>query len=122
MNGAVARVADCRATAVDTIRRAAVQALAVCDLPQDFREERPCLNVGAVADRRAGSTAKASRWLRGRRHRKDIHAEAAAKILLVKSHAPGSPATAIFNLELDRETRELAPVAAAAELLVTPHP
>jgi hypothetical protein len=28
MNGAVARVADCRATAVDTIRRDAVQALA----------------------------------------------------------------------------------------------
>jgi hypothetical protein len=51
-----------------------------------------------------------------RRHRKDIHAEAAAKILLVKSHAPGSPATTIFNLELDRETRESAPVAAAAEL------
>src|SRR6185437_17014572 len=40
----------------------------------------------------------------GRRHRKDIHAKAAAKILLVKSHARGSPATTIFNLELVRET------------------
>src|SRR5579864_9669702 len=53
----------------------------------------------------------------GRRHRKDIHAKAAAKILLVKSHARGSPATTIFNLELDRETRESAPVAAAAEFV-----
>src|SRR6185437_552293 len=51
-----------------------------------------------------------------RRHRKDIHAEAAAKILLVKSHARGSPATASFNLELDRETRESAPVAAAVPI------
>ena len=51
-----------------------------------------------------------------RRHRKDIHAEAAAKILLVKSHARGSPATTSFNLELDRETRESAPLAAAVPI------